>query len=176
MKLIIGLGNPTPEYSATRHNAGFLVVDALKEKIQNSKSETLNKRLHHFVGKIQIFKSDKFMNESGVFVKQLMSKYPNVPVSSIYVIHDDLDIPLGSYKIQFGRGPRDHNGIKSVDEAFGTSQYWHIRIGVDNRPADNRPMGEEYVLQNFTDEERVILDKTIKEVCKKLAISLRNTN
>jgi len=107
------------------------------------------------------------MNESGSFVKSLYTKY-NIQNTDLYIIHDDLDIRLGEYKIQFGRGPKDHNGLISVDEALGTDQYWHVRIGVDNRPLDNRPMGEEYVLQNFTDEEIEILTPVIKKVCKEL--------
>ena len=162
MKLVVGLGNPGAAYRFTRHNVGFLVVDELqKTKLPKD---------------LIVKKSDVFMNDSGSFVKRVISKYPNIPISSIYVVHDDLDIKLGEYKIQLGRGPKDHKGLKSVDEALGTSQYWHVRIGVDNRPLDNRPMGEEYVLQNFTDEELVILDRVIKEVCKKLGTLLGNTN
>ena len=163
MKLIIGLGNSGKDYENTRHNAGFLVADELKVKIRNSKPETLNK------SKISIFKSQNFMNESGDLIKRLVDHY-KINLNDLYVIHDDLDIPLGSHKIQFGRGPKDHNGLKSVDEALGTDQYWHIRVGVDNRPLDNKPLGIEYVLQNFTEEERKTLDKVIKEVCKKLAM------
>jgi len=154
MRLIVGLGNPGGSYQNTRHNAGFLVLDEL-QKTKLPKGFILRK-------------SDVFMNESGSFVKRLATGY-KLPITDLYVIHDDLDIPLGSYKIQFGRGPKDHNGVKSVDVSLRTDQYWHVRVGVDNRPLDNRPMGEGYVLQNFTEEEKVILDKTIKEVCKKLA-------
>lgn len=159
MKLLIGLGNPSPNYQNTRHNAGFLVVDELQKK-------PLPKD-------VVVKKSDKFMNESGEFVKSVLLKYPSISVSNIYIVHDDLDIRLGEFKIQFGRGPHDHNGLKSIDEALGTDQYWHVRIGVDNRPLDNRPMGEEYVLQNFTEEERKILDKVIIEVCDKLIREIR---
>lgn len=162
MKLFVGLGNPRPEYFATRHNAGFLVANEL-QRINLPKG-------------VVVRKSDVFMNESGDFVKKLLSKYPGHSLSDLYIIHDDLDIPLGSYKIQFGRGPKDHNGVGSVDEALGTDQYWHVRVGVDNRPSDNRPLGEEYVLENFSDEEMVILNQTIKELCKKLVTSLKSTN
>ncbi len=156
MKLIVGLGNPGTSYINTRHNAGYFVVDELhNQKIPKD-----------FVVK----KSDVFMNDSGSFVKKLLSKY-NVPVSDIYIVHDDLDIKLGEYKIQFGKGPKDHNGIKSVDETLGTDQYWHVRIGVDTRPLDDRPEGIEYVLENFTNEEKEILNRVVKEVCKKLATS-----
>jgi len=153
MKLIIGLGNPGQDYAGTRHNVGFSVVDQLK------KYKSAN---------LQIYKSTNFMNESGEFVQRLLTKYPNIPISDIYIVHDDLDIKLGEYKIQLGHGPKDHNGIKSIDAELGTDQYWHVKIGVDNRPLDGRPMGEEYVLQNFDDEEKKILDRVINEVCHKL--------
>ncbi len=162
MKLIIGLGNSGKEYVNTRHNTGFLVADALIAQISRSKSQISNK------AQVLIFKSKNFMNDSGSFVKNLVDKY-SLNLSDLYIIHDDLDIPLGSYKIQFGRGPKDHNGLKSTDDKLGTSAYWHVRVGIDNRPPFDRPFGEEYVLQNFTDDERRILEKVLKGLCKKLA-------
>lgn len=161
MRLVVGLGNPDAEYANTRHNVGFLVVDKL-QKMKPPKG-------------VVVKKSDRFMNDSGGFVKKLVDKY-KLDLDSLYVIHDDLDIPLGLFKIQLGRGPKDHNGIKSIDEALGTNQYWHVRIGIDNRPGDNRAVGEEYVLQNFTTEELKKLRTVTKEVCKKLATLLQNTN
>jgi peptidyl-tRNA hydrolase, PTH1 family len=153
VKLIVSIGNPGLAYLNTRHNAGFLVVDAL----QNSKlpKDTV------------LRKSDVFMNESGTFVKKLVNNY-KLNLNDLYVIHDDLDIKLGEYKIQFGRGPKDHNGLKSIDEELGTGEYWHIRVGVDNRSLDNKPMGEEYVLQNFGDEEKIVLETVIKRVVNDL--------
>ena len=175
MVLVVGLGNPGEEYKNTRHNAGFLVAEALLEQIRSLKSQTLNK------SKIQIFKSQDFMNESGNFVKDLTVRYSLSP-NNLYIIHDDLDIKLGEFKIQFGRGPKDHNGLKSIDEALGTDQYWHVRIGIENRPermgspaSAKATAGEKYVLQNFTTEEMKKLRTVIKEVCKKLAILLKNT-
>lgn len=160
MKLVVGLGNPGYAYKNTRHNTGYLFVDELKR---------INKSTNP-----QIHKSDSFMNESGVFVNKLVQKY-NIDLSNLFIVHDDLDIALGEYKIQFGKGPKDHNGLRSIDEELGSDQYWHIRIGVDNRSGDNRPLGEEYVLQDFTDDERQILDKAIKEACKKLETLFANT-
>jgi len=150
MKLFVGIGNPGEKYQNTRHNAGFLVVDAL-QKIKLPSGAIVRK-------------SDVFMNDSGSFVKKLISKYPSIPVSSIYVVHDDLDIPLGSYKIQLGTGPKDHNGVNSVETELGTKDFWRVRIGIENRESDDRTQGEEYVLQKFTNEERVILDRTIKKL------------
>ena len=154
MKLIIGLGNPGVDYTETRHNVGYKVVDELLRRIKPSKN-------------ILARKTNVFMNQSGKFVESQTSEY-QTKEENLYIVHDDLDIPLGDYKIQFGKGPKDHNGLKSIDDALGTGEYWHVRIGIDNRPGDSRPMGEEYVLQNFSDEEKVIIGKTIKEVCKKL--------
>jgi PTH1 family peptidyl-tRNA hydrolase len=158
MKLIVSIGNPGVAYANTRHNAGFLVVEAL----QNSKLPK----------DVVLRKSDVFMNESGTFVKKLVNNY-KLDLNSLYVIHDDLDIKLGEYKIQFGRGPKDHNGLKSIDEELGTDQYWHVRIGVDNRPLDNKPMGEEYVLQNFSDEEKEVINKTTKEVANNILKTIK---
>lgn len=154
MQLIIGLGNPGQDYLKTRHNAGHMVCDSL----QKIKLPT---------GTI-VKKTDTFMNESGEFVLNAVKKY-KIELNNLYVIHDDLDIKLGEYKIQFARGPKDHNGLASIDASLGSSEYWHVRVGVDNRPLDGRPMGEEYVLQNFSDEEFSQLSNTIREVCKKLA-------
>ncbi|HET7099422.1 MAG TPA: aminoacyl-tRNA hydrolase [Patescibacteria group bacterium] len=164
MKLIIGIGNPGQQYKNTRHSAGYMVADALASEISNSKSQISNK------SKILIFKSPNFMNDSGSFVKKLVDQY-KLDLSDLYVIHDDLDIPFGSFKIQFGRGPKDHNGILDIEEKLGTKEFNRVRVGIDNRPQDNKPMGEVYTLENFTDEEKEKLDNVIKEVCKKLVTS-----
>lgn len=161
MKLIVGLGNIGASYVNTRHNAGYLFVDELQK----------NKNLNG----VLVRKTSTFMNDSGEFVKTQAEKY-QIKAENIYIVHDDLDIPLGDFKIQFGRGPKDHNGLRSVDEELGTDQYWHIRIGIDNRPLDGRPMGEEYVLQNFTEEEKAVLGGVINNACKKLETLLTNTN
>ena len=152
MKLIIGLGNPGGAYSDTRHNIGHMVVDKLQAmKIPGT----------------VIKKTGVFMNESGSFVKKMTDQY-KINLSNLYIIHDDLDIKLGEYKIQFGKGPQNHNGLNDIYTKLGTKDFWHIRVGVDNRDAKNRISGEEYVLQDFTNDEKIILEKVIKEICKKL--------
>ncbi len=160
MKLIIGLGNPGEEYKNNRHNVGFMVIDKLK---------TLNSK------QILIFKSQNFMNESGEFVKKLIDQY-KLNISDLWIIHDDLDIPLGSYKIQFGIGPKVHKGINSVEDALGTNDFWRVRIGIENRaekigkPTFAKAMvGEKYVLQDFTKEERKILDQVVERICKEIS-------
>ena len=153
MKLLIGLGNPDKKYANNRHNVGYFLVNKMWQKGESS-----------LVSK----QSNVFMNDSGTAVKQLVDKY-SLDLNNLYIAHDDLDIKLGEYKIQFGKGPKDHNGIKDIEDKLGTSDFWRIRIGVDNRDPSDRIPGEAYVLQDFTEEERVIINRLIDEICKKLA-------
>ena len=104
------------------------------------------------------------MNDSGVAVKKILDNYKISP-SNLYVIHDDLDIPLGEYKIQMAKGPKDHNGINSIEEELGTKDFGRIRIGIENRSSiSTRPKGEDYVLADFTEEEKHILTWTIQKI------------
>jgi len=153
MKLIIGLGNPGSKYVNNRHNVGYMVVDALKGI---SKGLTL-------------LKTDYFMNDSGSFVAKKLKTYSIKP-EALYVVHDDLDIKLGAFKIQFGRGPKGHNGIIDIEEKLGTSDFWRVRVGVDARTKDQRLKvnGEQYVLEDFTNQEILILNNVIKQICNQL--------
>ncbi len=114
------------------------------------------------------------MNSSGDAVRKFTSIYSLVP-SDLYVVHDDLDIKLGKYKIQFGVGPKEHKGLNSIYEALGTKDFWHLRIGVDNRIADKekRIKGEEYVLQDFDDEELLVITNVIKKAVKDLVLRIK---
>lgn len=152
MKLIVGLGNPGVKYKNNRHNSGFMVVDKL-EKLG-------------FTG-VKLIKPQKFMNRSGVEVKKWIRK-TGVKAEDIYVIHDDLDIPLGQFKIS-QKGPKVHNGVKSVDEQLGFNNYWHVRVGIDNRlETGYRGTGEDYVLENFRAEEKGIIKQVMAEIVKQL--------
>lgn len=160
MKLIVGLGNPGEKYKNNRHNVGHLVIDRLSQMVNDQE--------------LMVKKTSVFMNSSGEEVKKLINRY-SLAIDHLYIVHDDLDIKLGEYKIQLGRGPKDHKGLESVDESLGTDQYWHVRVGVDNRDPENRTQGERYVLEDFTNEEVVRVEEVVKmvvdELCKKLATS-----
>lgn len=153
MRLIIGLGNPGEKYKNNRHNVGCVVIDALEKAGLPSG--------------VVVKKTGVFMNNSGEAVKKLVGFYKVSP-DSLYIIHDDLDIPLGQYKIQKGRGPKLHYGVQSVEQALGTPDFWRVRVGVDNRDPSNRVHGEEYVLQDFTKEEQIIINDVIKKVVLEL--------
>ena len=153
MKLIIGLGNPDKEYLNNRHNVGHLLVDRLLTT--------------DYSPEMRVEKTDVYMNESGEFVARQKNFY-KVSLDDLYVVYDDLDIPLGSYKISKGKSPRVHNGIISVIEKLGSEDFWHVRIGVDNRSGDRTLTGKDYVLQNFTKEERGVLEEVIGRVVEEL--------
>ncbi len=188
MKLLVGLGNPGKQYTKTRHNVGWRVLDALvalKSQIsmtplrQGSEGQANNQwemadKFNAEVLKTENFilaKPQTFMNESGKAVKKLVDFY-KIDLDDLYVIHDDLDIRLGEYKIQKGKGPKVHNGILSVEGELGKSDFWRVRVGVDNRVQksqiqmtnDQWISGEEYVLTEFNEEEMKIMEKVIQKV------------
>ena len=153
MKLIVGLGNPGEKYRNNRHNVGHMVVDGLeKRKLPKN---------------VVVKKTGVFMNNSGSVIRRLINRY-SLNINYLYVIHDDLDINLGEYKIQKGKGPKDHKGLNSIYDALGSKDFWHVRIGVDNRDPQDRIPGEDYVLQNFNQEELDKVNVVIEEICKKL--------
>lgn len=159
MKLIIGLGNPEPKYLKNRHNAGYIFIDEiLKRNIPKS---------------IIAKKTNIFMNDSGSIVKHLLDKY-KLNLNDLYIVHDDLDIPLGEFKIQKGIGPKLHYGILSVDEKIKKKDYWRVRIGVDARVVQDRTPGERYVLTDFKPQEEKILLKTIDKAINKLLFQIKN--
>ncbi|OIO18430.1 hypothetical protein AUJ29_00085 [Candidatus Kuenenbacteria bacterium CG1_02_38_13] len=100
------------------------------------------------------------MNHSGRAVKLLTTNYPLL-TTDLIVVHDDLDIPLGKFKIQTGTGPQLHNGIDSINASLKTHDYLRIRIGVDARPPENRMNGEDYVLRDFSEKEVTIIKQDI---------------
>ncbi len=157
MRLIVGLGNPGKKYQNNRHNVGQMFIDYLATKFKNNK-----------VKELKFFKTSVFMNESGKEVKKITMNH-ELSATNLYVAHDDLDIPIGKFKIVLGRGPQLHNGLESIETALGTNEFWRIRIGVENRTPENRPSGEEYVLSDFTKEEKEIISKTFSIIADRLA-------
>ena len=170
MKLIVGLGNPGEVHANNRHNVGFMVVDRLAGEGADwaSKFDSLIVKS----GEAVLAKPLTFMNRSGEAVAKLINFY-KVDVADLVVVHDDLDIRLGEYKIQKGVGPKVHNGLTSVEEQLGTANFWRLRVGVDNRPVgEARIPGDEYVLTDFLPEE----EKTIEEaVGKAVGELVKNT-
>lgn len=158
MKLIVGLGNRGEKYTNTRHNAGFIFVDLLAEEIGKLRFEKNDKLKSYVVenADIVLAKPDNYMNNSGSSVAELVRFY-KIELNDLYIAHDDLDLKLGNYKITRGKGPYLHNGVESVEKGLGSSSFWRIRLGVDNRSADNRIPGKDYVLSRFEPQELEII-------------------
>lgn len=169
MKLIVGLGNPEKKYERTRHNVGFVVLDQLAKTI-DSQWLMVNKYQSLIINNKPLFvlaKPQTYMNRSGEAVKKITDHY-SIDPDQLFVIHDDLDIKLGEYKIIKGKGPKEHNGLLDIYENLDSKDFWHIRVGVDNREKDNRIPGERYVLMNFEKEEMVMVEEVVNEVVERL--------
>ncbi|MFH2019251.1 MAG: aminoacyl-tRNA hydrolase [bacterium] len=173
MKIIVGLGNPGEKYEKTRHNVGFMVVEKLVGEKSWSKSKGAPLMYVHMkMGEepVEVIKPLTFMNESGQAVMGPLKKHSELSPSDVYVIHDDLDIELGEFKLQFGKGPKVHYGVNSIEKSLGTSDFWRIRVGVENRKirGNKGVPGEKYSLQNFSKEEEEIVSRVIEQVIDKL--------
>src|SRR3989338_1152307 len=161
MKLVVGLGNPGKEYVNTRHNVGFEFVDRLSEGARfslESKFEALVYREKDLL----FVKPQTFMNESGRAVRKILDFY-KLGTGDLVLIHDDLDLKFGEYKIQRGVGPKVHNGVTSVETSLPDKNFLRVRIGVDNREKLlYAGSGADYVLSKFGKEELEEVDEVIE--------------
>lgn len=165
--LIVGLGNPGPEYALTRHNVGFMVIDSLAGTDAKWKKEknALTTRGEIDGARVIFAKPQTFMNNSGDAVGPLMAFY-KIPLENLVVIHDDMDLKLGTMREKIGGSSAGHNGIKSIDAAIG-NDYRRIRIGVGHpRDFDIKMDSADWVLGKFDDEQL----KQIKSVIKSIKI------
>jgi PTH1 family peptidyl-tRNA hydrolase len=153
--LVVGLGNPGPEYAGTRHNAGQMVADLLAERIgarfkaHRSRNEIAEGRLAGVP--VTLAKPRTYMNLSGGPVAALAAFY-KIPPERIVVVHDELDIPFGSVRIKLGGGDNGHNGLRSVTQALGTNEYIRVRCGIGRPPG--RMDAATFVLRDFSAAER----------------------
>jgi len=173
MKLIVGLGNPGKKYTNTRHNIGFDVVlrfwEARLKKEGAFSPWKFEKKFQADIStsalgqnKIILALPQTFMNNSGSAVKELSGFYKIKP-EDILVIHDDIDINLGEFKIQKNRGSAGHNGVESIIIAINSKNFSRIRIGIRNEEARDKMPTEKFVLEKFTLEESALLEKIIAE-------------
>lgn len=166
--VVVGLGNPGPEYAQTRHNVGQLVIDELARRHHGSLSR--NKKTNAAEASVRIggpgaaglavalAKPLSYMNLSGGPVSAL-AKYYSVAPSAVVVIHDELDVPFGAIRLKNGGGSAGHNGLKDITKALGTPDYVRVRVGVGRPPG--RQDAADYVLKPFSATERKELDLVI---------------
>ena len=161
MKLIVGLGNPGIEYAKTRHNAGFLLIDRLCEKL----NVTLDKNKCRAIYGIYRYKNDRiiiakpqtYMNLSGESVVSLMHFY-GITAEDLIVVHDDLDLPVGKLRLRRQGSSGGQKGMGNIIQLVGTSKIDRIRIGISN---DKMIDTKDYVLGRFSPEDMKVLDEVL---------------
>jgi len=194
MKIVVGLGNPGKKFEKNRHNVGFLTVDYIQKNAGDFTKWQLKKKLKSEIAEskeldVILAKPQTFMNNSGEAIRNLISSF-KFQVSSLYVIHDDFDLPLGTFKFEFSRGSAGHKGVQSIIDILGTKDFWRLRIGIrppyvipaqagiqnstspDEHPNQNKSRppikAEDFVLKNFGKEERKIIEELTPGAIKEL--------
>ncbi|HXD07354.1 MAG TPA: aminoacyl-tRNA hydrolase [Burkholderiaceae bacterium] len=163
IRLLVGLGNPGPEYEATRHNAGFWWVDDVARKLGASMNH--DRAYHGFVARVNragspvwLLQPQTFMNLSGKSVAALARFFKILP-SEILVAHDELDLPAGQMKLKFGGGHAGHNGLRDIHAQLGSSDYWRLRLGIGHPGVKTEVVN--YVLRKPPAAEREAIDACI---------------
>ncbi len=189
MKLIVGLGNPGDKYQRTRHNLGFMVIERFlkdfepvsktiwedSKKFKSDIAELEWQPKHGQLQKVILVKPKTFMNNSGLSVS-LISQYLNISISDVWVVHDDIDLPLGSMKIRFGGASGGHHGVASIIEKLKTDKFWRFRLGTgqfsskfNKRIIKNT---EDFVLGGFKGSEWGKARELIKRGSKSIQMAL----
>jgi PTH1 family peptidyl-tRNA hydrolase len=170
IKLFVGLGNPGPEYEATRHNAGFWWVDALARELKVGL--TMDKGYHGMVaratahgGTVWLLQPQTFMNLSGKSVGAL-ARFFKITPQEILVVHDELDIAPGQVKLKFGGSHAGHNGLRDIHAQLGSGEYWRLRLGVGH--PGNKDEVVNWVLKKPSQDHRIAIEQCIDRSLKAL--------
>ncbi|MBV8667493.1 MAG: aminoacyl-tRNA hydrolase [Burkholderiaceae bacterium] len=168
IRLIVGLGNPGPEYEQTRHNAGFWLVDNLAARLGCSLSRET--KLNALAGKtrlagieVWLLEPLTFMNRSGQSVGAL-ARFYKIAADEILVVHDELDLAPGAARLKKGGSSGGHNGLKDITAALGTQDYWRLRLGIGHpRTANLQQAVADYVLHRPRKEEQSLIDEALEK-------------
>ena len=171
----MGLGNPGPEYLWTPHNVGFMAIDRIAQQegvvVQNRRCRAVTATCRMAGREVVLAKPETFMNLSGLAVAALIQEFEADPARDLLVIHDELDLKLGTFKIRERGSPAGHNGARSVTGALGTQEWLRLRIGVglDLPPeaeaaSGGRRPGRDYLLSPMRKAELTVLDEVLDRV------------
>jgi len=176
MKIIVGLGNPGGQYKATRHNAGWLILDDILGDVKWSENKKFNALIHENGTAIYV-KPQTFMNESGTSVRKILDYYGLLPKKMgliskkdadlkdiLTVIHDELDLNFGDYKTATDSGSAGHRGVQSIIDHLKTKKFTRIRIGIKNDLLRTHIPPEKFVMDNFNREEKDRLKELSKGI------------
>lgn len=198
MKLIVGLGNPGEKYEKTRHNLGFLALEEFLKDFEPVSKTVWEKNTKFkadiaqiewqrrsagsgqaIMEKVILVKPNTYMNNSGMAVG-IISKFYKIDSSDIFIVHDELDLPIGSMKIRLGGSSAGHNGVESVMESLGTDKFWRLRLGIGEEKVIEKMAKhivknvEDFVLSNFSGKERSKVKNVIKNASSALQEILEN--
>jgi peptidyl-tRNA hydrolase, PTH1 family len=173
--LLVGLGNPGPQYAQTRHNVGFMAVDAfcapktVAERVVSFQPRFAGQFAELARGgkRIGVLKPETFMNASGRSVREACSFFQLEP-SAVLVVHDELDIPFGELRIKSGGGDGGHRGLRSITGELADPNYGRVRVGIGRPPAHFQGDVADFVLQAFALEERSELTRVLVRTCEAL--------
>ena len=174
IRLLVGLGNPGPEYEATRHNAGFWFVDAVARALQTRLAPErsffgLAARVHRGGGPVWLLEPTTFMNLSGRSVAAL-ARFFKIAPNEILVAHDELDLLPGQVKMKLGGSHAGHNGIKDIQAQLGSADFWRLRLGIGH-PGERAEVVD-YVLRRPPAAQREAIDKCIEQSMSALELLL----
>jgi peptidyl-tRNA hydrolase, PTH1 family len=173
MKLIVGLGNPGPQYAFTPHNAGFLAIDRIAEicdaQVSNWRGRALTARTKLAGHDVLLAKPETFMNLSGLSVRALMEEL-EIDVEDLIVLYDELAIPLGTLRIRERGSAGGHNGVKSISGVLGTEEWIRVRIGIGKPPLESgrevKAGGTDYLLAPMRKAELAVLDEVLDQAVR----------
>ncbi|MCI5145743.1 MAG: aminoacyl-tRNA hydrolase [Candidatus Electrothrix sp. AR3] len=172
--LIVGLGNPGMKYEVTRHNAGFLALDYFADQhgysLKSKKWQGIYSSERQEDARLLLVKPQTFMNKSGECVARFADFY-RMEASNILVLHDDLDLPPGRIKIVARGGAGGHNGIRSLIQHLGSSEFTRLKIGI-GRPEGGRQPVDRYVLSCFTDQELKLFNDRLLRIDEAISLLL----
>jgi PTH1 family peptidyl-tRNA hydrolase len=172
--LVVGLGNPGPEYFWTPHNAGFMAIDRIAEQegvvVQNRRCRAVTATCRLAGREVVLAKPETYMNLSGLAVAALIREFEIDPARDVLVIYDELDLVLGTFKIRERGSPAGHNGARSVTNALGSQEWLRLRIGVgldlppEAKEAGGKRPGRDYLLSPMRKADLAKLDEVLDKV------------
>jgi PTH1 family peptidyl-tRNA hydrolase len=184
MKIVVGLGNPGNEYKDTRHNIGFMVVEKLAKELGTTKPEWIHDKKAQSdickIGGVLLVKPQTYMNASGQAVSFLKNYY-HADISDVWVIHDDIDLPLGKIRIREKGASAGHNGVDSIITLLGSDEFVRFRLGIGRGKEDKTKSTDQqlshrkvidFVLSKFTQSEAGDLRKMVKHGAEAVRIAL----
>ncbi len=166
MKLLYGLGNPDEENARSRHNAGWMLLDRFGGKVEGRQPWSVEHDGEFALRfleetddtEVALCKPTRYMNDQGICLKNAIEKLQVDPSSDVLVLHDDLDLPLGTLRLRQKGSPPSHNGLFSIREQLRTDLFWRLRIGIESRTSRAEMTGEDFVLGDFSAQEMTILE------------------